>query len=103
MKDANGKPVTGDGEELLKNLGLILRGFREDTGYSQREAAALVGSIQGTVSYLENGKVDAHILTIQKWANLYGYNLELHFAPIEDEFDKLLREAVEDLAPETGH
>lgn len=99
MKDANGKPVSGDGEDLIKNLGLVLRGFREAAGYSQREAAAQVGSIQATISYLENGKTDAHILTIQKWAQLYGYNLELHFVPIEDEFDKLLREAVEDLAP----
>lgn len=103
MKDANGKPVTGDGEELIKNLGLVLRGFRENAGYSQREAAAQIGSIQGTVSYLENGKTDAHILTIQKWANLYGYNLELHFTPIEDEFDRLLREAANDLASETEH
>ena len=99
MKTANGDAVSETDIELLKNVGRVLASLREAAGYSQREAAQEIGASQATVSYLENGKTDSHILTIQKWANLYGYDVELHFTRRTDEFDQALIEAITELAP----
>lgn len=99
MLDGNGQPVSEIEAELLRNVGSLLKSFRETADLTQRGAAEAVGSTQATVSYLENGKVDFHILTLQRWAEFYGCNVEIHFVPVEDEFDRLLREAVEELAP----
>lgn len=60
-----------------------------------------MGASQATVSYLENGKVDAHILTLQKWARAYGHNVEIHFVPIEDDFTKELTVALSELEEES--
>lgn len=74
-----------DEKEFLADIGQIFRGIREEAGLGQREAAALVGSAAARVSYLENGKADIKILTLEKWANAYGYEIQVDVVPMRTE------------------
>ena len=70
--------------QLLTFLGTGFRQLREDAGLSQREAAAALDTAQGRISAVENGQSDLKLSTLVRWANAYGYHLEILFHPMED-------------------
>jgi transcriptional regulator with XRE-family HTH domain len=70
-------------KNLLSNTGDILRHLREESGLGQREVAAEIGATQATISYLENGKNDTFVGTLQRVANAYGHDIVIQFVPIE--------------------
>lgn len=81
-----------DGQALLDSIGELFLELRQEAGLTQRQAAEKAESIQARVSNLENGKADVFILTLQKWARVYGYDIQLHVVPIEDEGEKAFNE-----------
>ena len=80
-----GASLSESDSAFLKTLGDLYREMREDAGLTQREAAELAGSRQARVSYLENGKADIQILTLERWANIYGYQIHLSLEPLEND------------------
>lgn len=93
-------------KELLENIGQLYAEIRKEAGLTQRAAAALAESNQARISYLENGKADIFILTLRRWANIYGYDIEINLVPIQDEdeiaFNKLLAETMSEIEEENN-
>lgn len=87
--------TTESAQALLLSIGEALIMLRQGSGLTQRQAAKLANSTQARISDLENGKADVQILTLQRWAKTYGYEVELSFVPIEES------EEDEELHPET--
>ena len=92
-----------NGQALLDSIGELFLELRQEAGLTQRQAAELADRIQARISYLENGKADIHVLTLQKWARVYGYEIEISVVPIrteqqefEDNLAALLREIEEE-------
>ena len=79
--------MTEDQRYLLENVGATLKLLREQAGLTQRQAAKKADSTQARISDLENGKAPMLVTTLQHWAKIYGYEMELHFVPIEEEED----------------
>jgi len=71
-------------ENILTGVGNLLWTFRASEGLSQREAAAKVGSTQARLSDMEQGRRDIRLSNLVRWAELYGYDVEINFVPIED-------------------
>jgi transcriptional regulator with XRE-family HTH domain len=71
-------------QNLLNSLGQIFLDIRHEKGLSQREAAKLANSTQARLSDIENAKADMKLLNIQRWANIYGYDVQLAFTPISE-------------------
>lgn len=86
--------------EILAGIGELFKELRQEAGLTQREAALALGTSQARVPVLEHGQADVMITTLNRWAGLYGYEVQINLVPIEDEFDKALREALEELAEE---
>lgn len=80
---------------LLETLGEILKELREESGLTQRQAAKKALSTQARLSDIENGKADVMISTIQRWAKVYGYELEIKFNPIGT-LDNMIAEAIKE-------
>lgn len=74
-----------EAKNLWENVGSALRTVREQEGLTQRQAAKLAESTQARISDVENGKADLFVSTIQKWARVYGYSIEIHLVPMDDE------------------
>jgi transcriptional regulator with XRE-family HTH domain len=74
-----------DTQNLWENVGSSLRTVREQAGLTQRQAAKLAGSSQSRLSEVEIGKADLFVSTIQKWASVYGYTVEIHLVPVDEE------------------
>lgn len=72
-------------QTIWDNVGSALVQLREASGLTQRQAAKLADSTQARISDLENGKADMFISTLQRWAKVYGYSVEIHLVPIEEE------------------
>lgn len=70
---------------LLAGVGEMYRNTREEVGLTQRQAAAKAGSTQAQISYLEGGKMDVRVSTLQRWAFVYGYEVAISLVPIEEE------------------
>lgn len=94
------KSMSDEEWQLLKNIGEMYRDLRLESGLTQREASDALHTSQARVPVLEHGQADVMITTLNRWANLYGYQVQISLVPIEDEFDKALREAVEELDAE---
>ena len=92
------------GQNLLDSIGELFLSLRQEAGLTQRQAAEKAESIQARVSNLENGKADIFILTLQKWARVYGYDIELHVVPLEDrrqeEFEDTLAALMDEIEKE---
>lgn len=84
--------MTEDFRSLLVNIGDVLTALRQGAGLSQREAADKAESTQACVSYMEAGKKDFKLSTLQKMAAAYGLELEINFIRPQSEFDKTLQE-----------
>lgn len=89
----------------LKTIGEIFRGIREEQGLTQRQAACLAGSTQARISDIELGKADILLTTLEKWARVYGYEVNLEIQPIEGlevhNFNEELQELVVDMETST--
>lgn len=85
---------------MLANIGAMYHELRQEHEMTQQQAARAVGVSQGRVSVLELGQADVMITTLHRWAHIYGCEVQISLVPIEDEFDKALREAAEELAQE---
>lgn len=94
------KDMTEEEWQLLADIGQMYKDLRLSAGLGQRGAAAILGTSQARVPVLEKGQADVMVTTLNRWAHIYGYVVEINLVPIEDEFDKALREAVEELAEE---
>jgi transcriptional regulator with XRE-family HTH domain len=70
---------------ILVGIGDIFRQTREDDNLGQRDIASKIGSAQARVSDLENGRTDAKISTIVRYAEFFGYDVEISFVPIKQE------------------
>lgn len=88
--------------QLLANIGAIYKELRLESGLTQRQAADMLNTSQARVPVLEKGQADIMVTTLNRWANLYGHKVEIHLVPIEDEFDKALRESIEELEMKGG-
>lgn len=75
-------------QNLLDNIGAGLLTLRINSGLTQREAAKKAESTQARLSDLENGKAGVQVATLQRWADIYGYELEILFVPSEEETDE---------------
>lgn len=93
--------TTESAQALLSSVGEALITLRQEAGLTQRQAAKNANSTQARISDLENGKADVQILTLQRWAKVYGYDLELSFIPIEeDEFESNLVTMIQEIEEE---
>jgi len=72
-------------KDLWVNIGLALQELRAQEGLTQRQAAALASSTQARISDLELGRADMFVSTLEQWARVYGYHVEVHFVPIEED------------------
>lgn len=92
--------ITEEEWALLQSIGGIFKELRLEHGLTQKAAAQKLGTSQARVPVLEHGQADVMLLTLNRWANLYGHEVQISLVPIEDEFDKALREAMEELEEE---
>lgn len=58
--------------------------LRKQAGLTQEEMAKLLNTKKSNISRLENvnSKISPTILTIEKYAKVIGYNLEINFLPL---------------------
>lgn len=94
------KTMTDEEWNLLAAIGGMYKDLRVESGLTQRQAADKIGTSQARVPVLEKGQADIMVTTLNRWANLYGHEVQISLVPIEDEFTKALREAAEELASE---
>lgn len=66
---------------FLENIGALYREMRAEKGLTQRQAAKLAKSTQARISDIELGRADVQILTLQKWAMVYGWQVEFNVVP----------------------
>lgn len=92
--------MTDEEWQLLANIGQMYKDLRLAAGLTQQQAARMIGTSQARVTPLESGQADIMVTTLNRWANIYGYEVQISLVPIEDEFDKALREAAQELAEE---
>lgn len=69
---------------LLGNIGGLFKDLRTEAGFSQKEAARRIGTSQARLPVLENGQADVMITTLQRWAKVYGYELEISVIKLPD-------------------
>jgi len=72
-------------KDLLDDIAGALRILREGAGMTQKQAAKAGHTTSARISDLENAKCDMFVSTLQKIADGYGYDLEIHFVPREEE------------------
>lgn len=77
--------MTEQDKTFLENIGQLYLECREEAKLTQREAALRADSAPARVSYLENGRAEVGILTLQKWAAVYGYQIEFNLIPLHEE------------------
>lgn len=94
------KTMTEEEWNLLAAIGEMYKELRIESGLTQREAADRLNTSQARVPVLEKGQADIMVTTLNRWANLYGHEVQISLVPIEDEFTKALREAAEELEAE---
>ena len=83
--------------EALQTVAALLRGARQERGYSQKELAGRMGVSQPAVSRLEACEDDTNgptIASLTEYLNQCGHRLELRAVPMEQPED-----AVPDMAP----
>lgn len=72
-------------QKLRKEIADILMDLRLEKGWTQREAAYHLGTSQQNIPRLEKGVQDLKLGTLQRFANAYGYGIEVNFIPLEEE------------------
>lgn len=72
-------------QKLREEIAEIMKEFRFEAGWTQREAAVQLGTSQQNIPRLEKGVQDLRLGTLQKFANAYGYGVEVSFVPLEEE------------------
>ena len=70
--------------DLLAGIGAMYKEMRVESGMTQREAAKEAGTSQARVPVLEQGQADVMVTTLQRWAYIYGYKLEVSVVKIEE-------------------
>lgn len=71
-------------QKLREDIADIMLEFRLEKGWSQRTAAFHLGTAQQNITRLEKGVLVPKLDTLQKFANAYGYGVEINFVPLED-------------------
>lgn len=61
---------------LLETIGHNIRTTRKLKGYSQNELAIKCGLTRPTISMIENGQKNSHIMTLNKIAEMLGVDLK---------------------------
>jgi transcriptional regulator with XRE-family HTH domain len=56
----------------------LIKALRVNSGMSQRELGARLGTTQSAIARLEAGKVEPKLATLQKLAKAFGHDLHLH-------------------------
>lgn len=87
-------------QSLTSKLGDIFRAERVKKGWTQRQAAEHAGTAQARVTYLEQGERDLMLSTIERYADLYGYNVEVRLVPQPDAWDSAFYQAVSEMETE---
>jgi len=72
-------------QALLDDIANALQILRARAGLTQKQAAKAGQTTAARISDLENAKADVFVSTLQKIANGYGYEVEIHFVPMEFE------------------
>lgn len=70
---------------LIWNIGMEFAELRHERGLTQRQAAELLGTIQGRISPLEGGRQDLKLSTLARYADGYGQHVVVWFKPQEEE------------------
>lgn len=84
-------------DPFREELGRMLRDIRVKQGWSQKDMAKELGSTQATLSYLENGKVNVTIDTLARYAEFFGYEMEVRFNEPKTEWDAAFADALKEL------
>jgi len=72
-------------QDLLNDIASALQFMRAEARLTQKQAAKRGNTTSARISDLENAKCDVFVSTLQKIANGYGYDMEIHFVPREEE------------------
>lgn len=67
--------------DTYRAIGQRLQKARERTGFTQEQAAKLLGTARGQLSYYENGRREVDIVSLAKLADLYGYSIHYFLDP----------------------
>jgi len=90
-----GSHMPEEGCDLQKNLGELFVLFRKSRGLTQREAGVLCNTSQAQITYLEKGQGNLKLDTLVKYANAYGYDIEVVFSvPSSDSSDLVDKETL---------
>lgn len=65
--------------DAAKKVALDLRALRISEGLSQAELSKISGYTQMTVSTIETGRREPKIVTVERLADVMGYDLEIKF------------------------
>jgi len=66
-----------DPDEFLARTAVVFKRLREVRGLSQKEAAVLLNTNQGRISYLENGSLDIKVSTLVRFLACYGEDMSV--------------------------
>lgn len=69
----------------LEDIGQMFKELRLKSGMTQRQAANKLGTSQARVPVLEHGQADVMLTTLNRWANLYGHEVQITLVPYEEE------------------
>lgn len=84
-------------ENLLTGISITLYNFRQEAGLTQRQIAERANTRQSRISEIENDRLDdMKLSTLVRWAEAYGYDVEITFRLAEDE------SALQDLGEQNG-
>lgn len=80
---------------MLKHLGARFKFFREEKGFSRKEASNFIGVTERTLAAYERGEREISIDTTEKMAQAYGVTFELltDYKYIYSEIQKSIRES----------
>lgn len=71
--------------DLMRGIGALLREIREEKGWTQYQVADMLNTSQAVVSDTEGGRRDMQMGTLQRFAKLYGQELEVSLVELPKE------------------
>ena len=77
-------PGLGDASERRRGLIDELAAARRESGLSQTELAARMGTSQSAVARLESGELDARLSTLERYAAALGRAVDWQVRPSEE-------------------
>jgi len=76
--------MADEGRPVAQTLGEVLQDARLMLCLTQREAADMLDTSQARISGAERGEWDPKLSTILKYAEGYGYDIEINLIPRSD-------------------